>query len=166
MTRLSKSAIRRWSLVVCLPVTLAFGACAPADWPTLNGDSDNRFSGPWDGFYEGTGVFSNPSLQIRGRHVNVTVQITDLGNNSIRVQLFFRPPTNDYSPVLRLEGPMSSADYADLLNLHDVSYHHASLARTAAGVVSGLMDVDGIDEQSYWFCTVRVNPVASRLRGA
>jgi hypothetical protein len=147
---------------VCLSATLASGACAPADWPTLSGENDNRFSGPWDGVYEGTGSFSNPALQIRDRRVNVTVQITDLGNNEIRVQLFFRPPTNDYSPVLRLEGALSSAAYADLLNLHDVSYHHASLARSATGAVSGLMGVDGIDEQSYWFCTVRVNPVADR----
>lgn len=162
MTHPSRSATRRWTQAVCLPVILAFGACAPADWPTLNGDNDNRFSGPWDGVYEGTGVFSNPALQIRDRHVNVTVQITDLGSNSIRVQLFFRPPTNDYSPVLRLEGALSSADYADLINLHDVSYHHASLARSATGAISGLLEVDGIDEQSYWSCTVRVNPAAAR----
>ena len=162
MMHLARSAIRRWSLVVCLPVALFFGACAPADWPTLNGENDNRYSGPWDGVYEGTGTFSNPALQIRDRSVNVTVQITDLGNNEIRVQLFFRPQTNDYSPVLRLEGPLSRANYADLINLHDVFYHHASLARTTAGAISGLMGVNGIDEQSNWSCSVRVNPVAAR----
>lgn len=162
MTRFSRSARRRWPLVVCLPIALAFSACAPVVWPSLDSENDNRFSGPWDGVYEGTGVFSNPGLQIRNRHVNVTVQITDLGSNAIRVQLFFRPPTSEYSPVLRLEGSLEAVNYADLLNYHDMFYHHASLSRTAAGAVSGLMEVQGSDEQAYWSCTVRVNPVAAR----
>lgn len=162
MTCLSRSALRRWSWVVCLPVAIAFGACSPTVWPSLDSENDNRFSGPWNGVYEGTGVFNNPGLQITNRHVNVTVQVTDLGSNSIRVQLFFRPPTNEYSPVLRLEGSLSTVDYADLLNYHDMFYHHASLTRTAAGAISGLMEVQGIDEQAFWSCTVRVNPVAAR----
>lgn len=162
MTRWSRSALRRWSLVVCLPFAIAFGACSPTVWPSLDSENDNRFSGLWDGVYQGTGFFSNPGLLIRNRQVDVTVQITDLGSNSIRVQLFLRPPTSEYSPVLQLEGTMSSLEYADLLNLHDVSYHHASLTRNAAGAISGLMEVQGIDEQAYWSCTVRVNPVAAR----
>lgn len=152
----------RRSAAVLLLAAFAGGACSPADWPTLTGDTDNRFSGPWDGVYEGTGFFSNPALSIRELSVNVTVQVTDLGDNAIRVQLFLRPPNNAYSPVLRLEGPMTSVQYADLLNLHELSHHHASLTRNGDGVISGLMEVQGTDEQAYWSCAVRVYPDTGR----
>ena len=162
MLRRSVNTGCRRSLSVFLLAAFGVGACAPADGPTLNGETDNRFSGPWNGVYEGTGFFSNPALFIRDQSVDVTVQITDLGNNDLRVQLFLRPQTSAYSPVLRLEGPTTSVRHADLLNLHDLSYHHASLTRTDEGTVSGLMAVQGPDEQAYWSCSVRVYPDTGR----
>lgn len=158
MTRPSRSALRRWSLIVCLPVTLAVAGCSPIAVPGPEGD--NRFSGLWHGDYEGAGCFSSPAHVIQDRDVEVAVRVADIGDNHIRINLFITPQTVAYSPTLHVEGQLTRDNQAEFVMLDEVTYQHASLVRTEAGEISGTLWVTSLADGLFWKCVIEVDPAA------
>jgi len=144
-----------------LLAAIAAAGCSPIAVPGPEGD--NSLSGPWHGDYAGAGCFTNPAFVIENLDVQVTVRITDIGDNHIRIALFVSPQNAAYSPVLHLEGPLTRPRQAELVMLDEVTYHHASLVRTDDGELSGTLWVTSLADGLYWKCTIEAVPDPAHL---
>jgi hypothetical protein len=113
--------------LMLLLAALAAAGCSPIAVPGPEGD--NRFSGLWHGDYEGAGCFSSPAHAIQDRDVEVTVRVTDIGDNQ-----------------------------AEFIMLDEVTYQHASLVRTEAGEISGTLWVTSLADGLFWKCVIAVDP--------
>ncbi len=145
-----------------LLAAVAAAGCSPIAVP--GPDGDHTYSGPWHGDYAGAGCFSNPAHAIADLDVQVTVRITDIGDNHIRIALFISPQTVAYSPTLRAEGLLTRLQQAEIVALDEVTYHHASLVRDDDGGISGTLWVTSLSDGLFWKCNIEVDPDPALLQ--
>jgi hypothetical protein len=139
----------RIAILACLLLCALTGCEEDYPHPTGTGLPQDTDSAAMHGIYEGTGLFSCPGSGVTAVPVTITVRVTDIGEDYVRISLAMRPDLATYIPHLSLEG-LVRARTCQFHQYDDQFKHWVNLLRSQ-DVLSGTVGVTDLAGHDYWY---------------
>lgn len=134
---------------LCLGAILLAGCDPGYPEPTSTGLPQDTDSAAMHGVYVGTGLFSNEDAVVVGNPVAITLRITDIGEDYVRITLALRSDLAAYMPHYRIEGEVRGRTC--LFHEYEDQFKFWSNMVRTQDTVTGTVGVTDLDGNDIWY---------------